>query len=394
MANNRVFIKLYERAKVSLDNPTKQAKLRKVILEYFDANSDILSAPSLAEKPVFLKNKDQEIIFESLGLTREELQHAIETSDAIEGDWKVFQNEFYLACTLVVRYFVEKKNEQLTKLVYMYLAVNFYSSLHRKYFPTGSAKAQVMNYTIENLTLKFDIKRLGSLKKVLIKIGENLHTSQVKNLMSDDDNLIIKYPTDMRSRLNSMVKRVRNEFEKNYKSGKYINTDNGEIDMGDGETSINNREQDSTHIASAAQRFYTWFLTNRIDDKTLEFQVKVTRGVSENALKRVIESARLESDEEIQKIATGIFNATATHLNDNTMTGLCSSNFFAFALSLMKKNNTSNPDIRMIRDSLDVILTRYFDKYAEIQRQDTKLNYRAALYTYIVRMIMVQRCGV
>ena len=124
----------------------------------------------------------------------------------------------------------------------MYLAVNFYSSLHRKYFPTGSAKAQVMNYTIENLTLKFDIKRLGSLKKVLIKIGENLHTSQVKNLMSDDDNLIIKYPTDMRSRLNSMVKRVRNEFEKNYKSGKYINTDNGEIDMGDGETSINNRE--------------------------------------------------------------------------------------------------------------------------------------------------------
>ena len=76
------------------------------------------------------------------------------------------------------------------------------------------------------------------------------------------------------------------------------------------------------------------------------------------------------------------------------MTGLCSSNFFAFALSLMKKNNTSNPDIRMIRDSLDVILTRYFDKYAEIQRQDTKLNYRAALYTYIVRMIMVQRCGV
>jgi hypothetical protein len=60
--------------------------------------------------------------------------------------------------------------------------------------------------------------------------------------------------------------------------------------MGEGETSINNRESDSTYIAAAAQRFYTWFLTNRIDDKTLEFSVKATRGVSENNLKRVIES--------------------------------------------------------------------------------------------------------
>jgi hypothetical protein len=59
----------------------------------------------------------------------------------------------------------------------------------------------------------------------------------------------------------------------------------------------------------------------------------------------------------------------------------------------MKKNNTTDPNILQIRDALDNILTKYFDKYSEIARLDTKLNYRSALYIYIIRMIMTQRCG-
>ena len=65
--NNSEFIKLYNIAKVSLDDPTRQAKLRKVILDYFDLNAEVLHVPSMAKKPVFLKNRDQDIIFESLG---------------------------------------------------------------------------------------------------------------------------------------------------------------------------------------------------------------------------------------------------------------------------------------------------------------------------------------
>ena len=393
MSNNHEFIKLYQKAKVSLEDPTRQAKLRKVILEYFDENSDVLHVPSMAKKPVFLKNRDQEIIFESLGLTREELKGALDRTSAVDSNWKVFQNEFYLASILVVKFFVEKGNEKLAKLVYMYLAVNFYSQIHRKYFTVGSANEQVMAYTIENLTLKYDIKRLGSLFKALDKLAENSHVNQMENITSQDDEKIILYAIDMRSRINHMVKRIRQEFDVNYKAGKYLNVDTGEIDMGEGETSINNRESDSTYIAAAAQRFYTWFLTNRIDDKTLEFSVKATRGVSENNLKRVIESQRLHQNNDIERIAVGIFNATAEHLNDNTLTGLCSTNFFAFQLSLMKKNNTTDPNILQIRDALDNILTKYFSKYSEIARLDTKLNYRSALYIYIIRMIMTQRCG-
>ena len=90
MSNNHEFIKLYQKAKVSLEDPTRQAKLRKVILEYFDENSDVLHVPSMAKKPVFLKNRDQEIIFESLGLTREELKGALDRTSAVDSNWKVF----------------------------------------------------------------------------------------------------------------------------------------------------------------------------------------------------------------------------------------------------------------------------------------------------------------
>lgn len=392
--NNSEFIKLYNIAKVSLDDPTRQAKLRKVILDYFDLNAEVLHVPSMAKKPVFLKNRDQDIIFESLGLSREQLQGALERTSAVDQSWKVFQNEFYLASILVIKYFVEKGNNKLARLVYMYLAVNFYSSIHRKYFTVGQANEQVMAYTIENLTLKYDIKRLGSLFKALDKLAENSHINQTTNIKSDKDDRIILYAIDMRSRINHMVKRIRAEFDKNYQAGKYLNADAGEVDMGEGETSINNRESDSTHIISAAQRFYTWFVTNRLDERTMAFSVKATRGVSELALKRVLESSRLDSNEQIEKVAIGIFNATATHLNDNTLAGVCSANFFAFCLSLMKKNNTTDADILQIRESLDIILNKYFDKYAEISRLDTKLNYRTALYIYIVRMIMIQRCGI
>jgi hypothetical protein len=68
---------------------------------------------------------------------------------------------------------------------------------------------QVMAYTIENLTLKYDIKRLGSLFKALDKLAENSHVNQMENITSQDDEKIILYAIDMRSRINHMVKRIR-----------------------------------------------------------------------------------------------------------------------------------------------------------------------------------------
>jgi gamma-glutamylcyclotransferase (GGCT)/AIG2-like uncharacterized protein YtfP len=66
-----------------------------------------------------------------------------------------------------------------------------------------------MAYTIENLTLKYDIKRLGSLFKALDKLAENSHVNQMENITSQDDEKIILYAIDMRSRINHMVKRIR-----------------------------------------------------------------------------------------------------------------------------------------------------------------------------------------
>ncbi len=214
------FEMLYTKAKANLElgGRRTQKTLEESIQRYFDSNAAILSDTGLFNKPIFTIAKDQQVIYDAIGLTAAEITVAIDRSNAIENSWKVFTNSFYIACTLIIRYYVEKKQQGTTRACYMYLTINFYSSIYRNFFRINLADRSIMDYTINNLSNKYDIKRLGSLHAALSKLASNNHKNNVASLFKDNDKDFMRYRTDLRTRVLAFVRRIANEFYDNYKA--------------------------------------------------------------------------------------------------------------------------------------------------------------------------------
>jgi len=384
------FVMLYNEIEVHLNNPKNQKIFIDSVRSYYDENSEIYASSGLEKQPIF-KMKFQNDVYNALGVTENRVIAAVSSSEVIKNEWKVFSNPIYIAITMLIRYFVKKKNAKLTEASYMLLTGILYSAIYKVYFPIGVAKNEVMTYTINNLSNKFDIKKLGSLLESLKKLSSNNHENSVNFLIKDDDLEIFKYPMNLRTRINAFVKRIKNEFDQNYKKGKYINIDKEEIEHGD-DTLRNERETDSSVLSVAAQNYVIWFSINRIDDAGLRTAANISLEISVNSLRPILNDLKNDSSGKLEEIASDIFELLAQHQKDNSLKAVCSNKFLPFVISIFGKSNTSDKSILRIKKNLDILLSKYSEKFNQTQREATKINYKKAILVYIAYTIQKSRC--
>lgn len=362
--------------------PAKILKMNTLIRNWFDRNSHILASTGLGERPMFNPNETK-IVYEITGLDEKQVMNAIAQSNAIDSSWKMFTASgfaSYIAYVMYIRHLLKINRPKDAQLVYMYLAMRMYATIHGKHF-LFTPKKEVIDFTVSQLNNKFDIKRLGSFAKAFQKLVDTWHLTYTNDILSTKDEDIINYLTTLRTRIKGFVQKFFNEFKKVWQSGSYLNTDIEET-WGDDDSDKKERGSDSDAIYSRAEGFQVWFVSNPIDEQALASWCRQS-DVAFNDVLNVFQNVQKEQTPIMQHMAASLLSLYFEHSKDGAFKGICSTQWIPFALSQFIKTNTDNPLIIQLKAAFDLILTKYSYRFTQSKRDATKSGYRKAILLYL-----------
>lgn len=197
-------------------------------------NSEALSM-SVPYKSLFVHHKDEQKYFEAIGLTSQEVSQVINASPDIKDTWQTVRNTMYMSLLLVAIYFKNKKNDQMFKAIMFLWSVYMYKSVKSNYFKanrTGENALNCMNFTINRLSYKNDLKKYKNIEETIKKKTEGFinnwfessaHKSELNGKIKDK--ILCKMIEDNYSRYKKLLKTFYIEFKKDLDSGNYLNID-------------------------------------------------------------------------------------------------------------------------------------------------------------------------
>jgi hypothetical protein len=147
--------------------PEKEKEILRHIAKYRDKNISILSNPYPLSYPIW-GHGESEIIFKSLGIDEDMV-----TSDILKvtlpPDVPIKKNftPFPTILILIMKYYIENLQEDKLRMIFYYMGYSMYWSIFSKYFKTYKPREETMIYTVNNLSNKFILKRLGSVDQLI-----------------------------------------------------------------------------------------------------------------------------------------------------------------------------------------------------------------------------------
>lgn len=359
-------------------NPKNITVLKTAVAEYLDANMSKLSSAGPTYRTLFTDN-DKRILYINTGTSPELVNRVIPMSAYIKGSWRNIILPFNIICALTITYAKRTNNKDLAQYMLMYLTLSMYPSLHSKYFKYG-VNPQIMDYTINNLNNKYKIKQLGTIWNTLLDTAMVCDRTYTKNIIRANDKDITDYVESLKTRLNALLKKIKNEFTKNYndKNIMSIEKDNEDQD------NFSRAESNSYIIERLANSIALKIAMNGPDLKWIDISARMN-SVAVNDLRTTINN--LTADKQNSKeIKIVIVNILTLYLSDpkNTAADIHSNKFILTCMQIYKKSNTSDRNIIMIKKILDTWLQRYSDRYKQSNRVATLNSFRKALFTYFV----------
>lgn len=374
--NKIIMENLYTMVKKNMSDSSKVNIFKTYINRYFDRNSEILFDVKLTKQLLFSDN-DKQAVFDLTGLNIDEIKKTIKASKFIKDSWQIMNEPLNIAFVLAIKYFNDNKMKNEMEMTLIYYSCYFYSSLFYKFFPYAPNE-NIMNYTINNLSNKYKIKKLGSLFRCLedtVKISHDKYDTKLDKA-SDED--LAQYILCLKTRVNEFIKNIANEFYKNEKEKKYINFEDDDL------------SEDNYHIADnnsfAIQRITDKVLLNLTQNgpdmrfvKAAANMNQISVSVFRNAILNIME----KSPNEIRELINLILQV---YLFDdkNSVDEIRSNKFIVHAIDLYKKSNTNDELVLKIKQILDEWLRENSDNYAKTQRKATLTNFRRALYYFFI----------
>ena len=359
-------------------NPKNIRTLKSAVAEYLDANMSKLSSAGPTLRTLFT-DKDKQVLYLNTATSPELVERIMPMSSYIKKHWRNILLPFNVICALTICYAKRTSNEELAQYMLMYLTLSMYPSLHAKYFKYG-VNPQIMDYTINNLSNKYKIKQMGTIWNTLLDTAIVCDKTYSKNIIRANDKDITDYIESLKTRLNALLKKIKNEYTKNYndKNIMSIEQDNEDPD------NYSRAESNSYIIERLANSITLKVSIGGPDMKIVDLSAKMN-SVAVNDLRTTI--ANLTADKNNSKeMKSVVISILTLYLADpnNTAAEIHTNKFILVCLQIYKKSNTGDKNIIDIKRILDMWLQRYSDRYKKSNRVATLNSFRKALYTYFV----------
>ena len=371
---------LYPKIEKGFSDKNNIKKYENALGSYIDKYSETLSAIGPTKKTLFTE-RDRLPVFQIIESTELEVKSIKSKVKNIPFANEVLDFPFNTVMALAIRYFSLTKDEKFLKNSILYLGLSMYPLIFAASFPY-EPNENVMNYTINNLSNRFNIKKTGNLMMTIMDTAYGAYELHKKGIEEGNDADIVQFVLAVRTRLKALLKKIANEFYKNHEEGKYLNT----------ELEIN--EDDKFREADSST-----YLVNRLTDnvslkliiegppiKLINAAAKSNQ-VSVNELRNQVTSmVTNKHKDEIKKIIESIL---FLYLFDkqNTAEEINSDKFLVYCLDIYKRSNTTDENIINIKKILDAWLDE-LGVYKKTQRLATINSFRKAMFTFFVMSIM------
>lgn len=378
MITSVILANIYPKVEKAFTSKDTQRKFSAVVASYVDRNVNKLSTVGPSKRTLF-SDMERNKVYELIDFDPKTCKAIVKQSNYIKSSWKIVNDPFNLVMMMIIRYAKLHNLDQINQLAVTYLTLSMYPSLHYKYFKFEPNEA-IMQYTINNLSNKFKVKQVGNILQALVDTTALADKTYDKNIRQANDKELTDYINAYKTRLNSLIKKIRDAFEKDYRSGNYMNTERDNEDENDFKTSDSN----SLLIQRVVDQVVLKLSVNGPDSRIVDISAKMNQ-VSVNETRNTLNQLTQNKDESVNIRALCesilylyLFNGE-NHVND-----LNGSKFLTFCLAVYKKSNTNDENVIKVKTILDTWIERYSETYRKTQRIATINNFRRALYTFFV----------
>ena len=367
---------------------TTQANVRKykmLISQFFEKNTPKLTTPGPQYLIVF-GDADKDEFYKLFGITKEEIVFAMKNvikSAGSSAEFKYLTNNPFLSFLYyIIRYFTLHHDDKALNATLGLFSIDVYWSIFTKYFPNGVIEP-VMNYTIDNLTDKFIIKKAGTIFGALTESAKHSYEFHKSKIRTGNDPDCIAFLQRIRNDQNSMFRTISGIYYDNHKKGNAITTRNDDYDPEN--PILDDITSASTEVQATVNRVCMPMIANGVDISLAEAAAAIGN-VSVTNLR--IYLMKIFVNERLDEITQIVESILFLYINGEHKSSrdIRSAHFLYWTCALFKKTNSKDGNIVRI----NTILNRWGEEtgiYKAFKSEGSKINYKRAIFTYIAMNI-------
>ena len=378
MITSVILANIYPKVEQAFTSKDTQRKFMNIVASYVDRNVNRLSTAGPSKRTLF-SDMERNKVYDLIDFDPKSCKAIVKQSNYIKSSWKIVNDPFNLIMMMILRFAKLNKLDQINQLAVTYLTLSMYPSLHYKYFKFEPNEA-IMQYTINNLSNKFKVKQVGNILQALVDTTALADKTYDKFIRHANDKELTDYINAYKTRLNSLIKKIRDAFEKDYRSGNYMNTERDNED----ETDFMMSDSNSLLIQRVVDQVALKLSINGPDSRIVDISAKMNQ-VSVNETRNTLNIITQNKEESvnIRALCEAILSLYLFN-GENHVSDLNGSKFLTFCLAVYKKSNTNDENVIKIKTILDTWIEKYSETYRKTQRVATVNNFRRALYTFFV----------
>ena len=304
----------FSRLKIQI-TPAFAKNIHNLVLQYELRKEHplVLNSAMLGVNKISFTTNDRALIFDICGIYENDIASLVRDIDAIDNNFRVISDSFNLLCIYLVHLILKSKlsgklKETTIIDVFLYWQYRFFSSIVNHYFPHG-ANHDIMQQVVENLSLKYDIKVIGTWKKVFTNKAKTLMDSKSIHLKAlttaSDDKRLLYVITDVQTRMRSQLKNITALYYETKEANDFIKSASSSTEI-DGKRVIREYESGfetvSHHIFMRMQN-KSAFINTKYIDMILAIQKNLNRGILNRTFHQMVDIALHQvADESTDKI--------------------------------------------------------------------------------------------
>ena len=300
-----------------------------------------------------------------------------------KANWRLFKNNpifFIFYCC--IRYATLSKDAKLLNSALIAMALSVYPSIFAKYF-RYEPNPNIMQYTIDNLSNRFIIKKSNHIFGTLTYSIQSSWKFHEKDFSRGADQDVIRFIQRIRNDQNSLLKKIANAYQTNYKKGLFVTT---QVDAYDDNINVDN-VNNTNKVETLSNKIVLSMLTNGVDLRIADFAAnaaQVSKLDLRNYISLIINEKESETMKEFISSILFLYLYTDSHEPDE----IRSKEFIGYALQLFKKTNSKDKNVTNIKTTLDKWGTSS-GIYRKFSRSATRVDYTKAIFMYFILSIQM-----
>ena len=380
--------------------PKNTMKFVRFVQKFRDSNINKLETPIPYDYPIWRPDCER-IVYETLGIDPDDLYEItsnIELPNGFKDKYLVKGNSrtvmlIQFALFMLYRYYLINKKMKELEVTKYFISYFFYFSLFTKYFKYKPNKS-IMEYTINSLSFKNQIKQTGSVNKWIYTMTNASCEKYEPIIIRGADSDYYKVIRRTHTKFNDAMNGIFNAFKKDYDNKNAIYTSVAQ----DSEGNMLDQASMSADIIQLADKYTTRFFENPNSEEVIAYVCdKKQKGgyIPERDLRNTIFNIADDqsNQDDVRKFYQSAFYLFFNNASNNkyTVRDINSISFMLEMQKMYKAGNSINKNRVIIGDIIDKWLKVGSATYRSTNREATKSVFKRSIFDYFIIKVAVDK---